>query len=851
MFETNGKGRVDDVVEGTQVATTLDGENIVIQDHEVEVATEEVSTTEAIPEDVNVNGVVLDTKVGETGEDQCDVEQVEEEVVLEVFVSEEASVVETDVSVKEVVAEQTEAVQEVIDKDPNTETSGEDIRTDLEELVIEEHQEEVQEILPRKETAKDEKSGSDQTKNNHNVDKDGGDDEIIADTIEDFVILPNEDYSESESEIVDAENSPTKPLVLPEEISLEKEAHVNRSTLSSEENVTVPKEIKSVKNDEPCEKKPEKDIQKLKNIQLLKEYGKKIYGKGALRKSVSSSEEEKKKLNGSKMKLKETTSKGKEDSVQKENASQMVEEKKTQSDSYNMRHSTPEENTSNIESIDTLEENNDATTALSELIGDIVRELSSEGAANKEPETTENNTQQTNFQDNPQETLADEHKKVEKPKETLSSKHLETDENQQGDGDNLASVEDKQPQDRNIRTERVTPLGTDIKDGAEIPPLDYEMTNDATERTEKLENRTKDAHHRKVEIEKDGDSSEEESLDEEDDEEDSTRREKIKIVSPSRSPSPVNATDESPSLDSSDKDSEKKSKTIAVSPPRSPDDGQFDDRKDEARIETVGQSESSEDEDEDDTDVRRKSEVMSPPRSPSPLRSVLAVEKVMNERDDDNDSSEDDENEAIINRKRKIMSPPRSPSPDLCEKTTQEQSKDQSSDEDSDSDEAEIRRKRIRIDSPPRSPSPLGSPQMEDLNSEQEKMLNDTNCNNEGLRGRKSSSPLVLQLDQPREENCDNADPMEIRETGSSSDDELDEECNVEKRIDITSPPRSPEPEPCNVLDRMITEKVEDIADNEKKLESSSSESEDDEEITSNRSYSGFPSKVTITRKIC
>ena len=1091
-IEKNEKEKTDDVVGVTQVATTLDGENIVIQDHEVEVATEEVSTTEVVPEDINLHGVVLDTNVGETGHDQCDMEQVEEEVMLEVFVSEETSTVETEVSVKEVAAEQAETVQEDSGKGPNTES---------------EYQEEIQETSG-KETTMEEKRDSEPsetlTNSIHEVGKDDGDVEIVAETIEDFIILPNEDYSDSGSEIVDAENTSAKSLVTSKEVSVEKQSHVKTS--SREENVAVPQGVKSVTINQPNEKKPERDIQKQINIQLLKEYGKKIYGRGAQRKSVNSNEEEeKKKWKESKMKLKETTQKGNEDSIQKAHASHVVEEKKTQSGSENTRCLIQEETTNTIESTETLEEDNDATTALSELIGDIVRELSSESAGNKEHEITENSTQGTDPHSNSQEAHTDEHKNVENLKEASLSKQLESVEYQKGHGNTSASAQDKQLEDRNIHTGMVTPVKRDMKNGTEDPHLNCTEINNGTdsdvERTEMLGNRIKDAEQRKVEIEKNGDSSEEESSDEEE-VKFRTRRQRNKMVSPPRSPSPMNATDESPSLDLIDKKnkwtngSEKKSaisatspsrspeelddrtsdagketvdqsessedededyadarrkrevlspprspedqcdertaevadqsessedededcadarrkrevlspprspedqcdertaevadqsessedededcadarrkrevlspprspedqcdertaevadqsessedededcadarrkrevlspprspedqcdertaevadqsessedededcadarrKREVLSPPRSPEDqcdertaeitdqsessedededcadarrkrevmspprspeGKFDERTAEAGKETVDQSESSEDEDEDCADTR-KQEVLSPPRSPSPVGSLSAVEKVLNEKDDDGDSSEElnDESGAIVNRKRKVKSPPRSPSPDLCEKTAREEEaakllKDQSTDEDSDSDdETEIRRKRIRINSPPRSPSPPKSPQMEDLNTGQEKVLNDKNCNKEELRERKSSSPPVLQLNQRREASCDNADRMEIRETGSSSDDESDEECNTKIRIDITSPPRSPEPEPNNVSDRMTTEKCGDTTNKEKKLGSSSEESEEDDEVKSNKIITDFP----------
>ena len=82
---------------------------------------------------------------------------------------------------------------------------------------------------------------------------------------------------------------------------------------------------------------------------------------------------------------------------------------------------------------------------------------------------------------------------------------------------------------------------------------------------------------------------------------------------------------------------------------------------------------------------------------------------------------------------------------------------------------------------------------------------------------------------------------MEIREIGSSSDDESDEECNIKKRIDITSPPMSPEPEPSDVMDRMTTEKFEDTTHKENNVGSSSEESEDDDEVKSNKIITDSP----------
>ena len=340
----------------------------------------------------------------------------------------------------------------------------------------------------------------------------------------------------------------------------------------------------------------------------------------------------------------------------------------------------------------------------------------------------------------------------------------------------------------------------------------------------------------------------------EDEDEDEDKRRKREVLSPPRSPEEdqfdkrtdevgKETVDQSESSEDEDENEDKRRKRKVLLPPRSPEEGRFDARTDEAEKETVDQSELSED--EDDGHVRRRREVLSPPRSPLSIHQNTE----MNEKGNDDDSREgpDYESGTVANRKRKVMSPPRSPSPVLCEKTTQEvgstkQLKDHSSDEDSDSDdETEMRRKRIRIDTPPRSPSPPRSPQTEELNTGQEKMLNDKNCKNGGLRGKMSSSPPVLQLDKTIKESSNNADPIDIRQTVSSSDDESDEDCNLKKRIDITSPPMSPEPELCNVMDRMTTDMVEDVTDKEKKLESSSSEDENDEEVRSNKIITDSP----------
>ena len=220
-----------------------------------------------------------------------------------------------------------------------------------------------------------EKKSPNRTKKSHDDD----DIEIIAETIDDFMIVPNDDFSESGSDIADGEISCAKSPRSSKNAAAEE--HAKTSAESDKSGKTERMDVEINKHEPSREKK--KDIQKQLNIQLLKEYGKKLYGRGAQRKPVTNSEEDKNKWKGFKMMLDEgSNSEHKEHSTNQPNEQKQRERSKI---------SPLREKITRQEPAETEVQNANVAAELTELIGDIVKELSAETQGNERNGAGEDN----------------------------------------------------------------------------------------------------------------------------------------------------------------------------------------------------------------------------------------------------------------------------------------------------------------------------------------------------------------------------------------------------------------------------------------------------------------------------
>ena len=802
-------------------------ETFVIEAQEVEVATEEVETSVTVQEDIHVNGVRLDGNIDEASHNSPELETVEEEVLLEVPVTEDHTIVDTNLPEEEAVNEQAQTLTDE-QNDCCLEESEVQNNTCHEEVV------EAPALPNEPEVIKDSENQNNRKEDPGEAqDKDDDEVKIIAETIDDFVIIPNEDYSESGSEIVDVETQA-------KEISTKRQIQFSTTNKKAYETTQKVNE-KEKENNENQPKEPEKEVRKQINIQLLKEYGKKIYGKSSTVKSARSVEEVKKnKWDGLKMMLRES-------SVDKSN----VREKNTEKEQNAQREDVTANVTSKKDGISDADiskqdrsrdgivmlidhEEDSETPDLSDVIGDIVNALSSEEEAEKEvEELTQETTSATQIVEVDRQVCKTQDTEIKAGESRTLKSALSS---------NTVEEECKRKDELSKSEDHATLKEQEVASN----PVTLGGRKDQTNRKNEEEN------------------SEDETSDEENEEEAAARirRERNKMASPPRSPSPVHVAEETAlerkekQHESSDEDDESEAeerteKVRMTSPPRSPSPEppnpaiEEDLRDNSDKINKTHEESSEESENETEGYVMRR-EMIPPPRSPSPVRSTEVKTSEMKEEnapekeqqgkeqehEDTSSEESDDESEEAISRKRKMMSPPRSPSPVKSDRTskdneTSEEVNDcrkESSDEESDSDdEAEVKRKRIRIESPPRSPSPIRFPRHEQQTS------NETvkDCGEEAVldnehRKEKSppKSPSAVQVSKKIHVECDPKDemPTEEKQTESSSEDESEEEDN--ERIKMISPPGSPEPE------------TEDIVtadkDNERQEESSSEESEDE-----------------------
>ena len=299
----------------------------------------------------------------------------------------------------------------------------------------------------------------------------------------------------------------------------------------------------------------------------------------------------------------------------------------------------------------------------------------------------------------------------------------------------------------------------------------------------------------------------------------------------------------------------------------------------------------TEDESSDDDEIERKvTRLASPPRSPSPIRSPSGTSKSpkvdkasmkeieANSEDEqkgdssDEDESSEDEEENERKRAARMVSPPRSPSPirsqeseqtsgtmpsDIaaCLPYTEAQKNHLQSSDGNDSEEDDLGHKQIRSTYPQRSPSPMRSSEVESTNSTVREVMLETSDEKDNLsvqdfseqeessEGEEVEETVARLSSPPRSPSpirspgeCNTAsEPASQEQEMDDSDEGSEEDVRNDYKFVSVSPPRSPSPQPESNMPQG------ELDTEEKHGSTSSEESSEDEEETGRISRTRLP----------